>query len=72
MKKFFIDTKANQVPSIKQHVMTKEKFKDGPMFKSLLINFIDINKLKKKKSHDFLHLNKGRRNNLLRTKVHFL
>lgn len=38
--------------------MTKEKFKDVPMFKSLLINFIDINKLKKKKSHDFLHLNK--------------
>lgn len=48
MKKFFNDTKANQIPSIKQHVMTKEKFKDGPMFKSLLINFIDINKLKKK------------------------
>ena len=28
--------------------MTKEKFKDVPMFKSLLINFIDINTLKTK------------------------
>ena len=30
MKKFFNDIEANQVPSIKQHIMTKEKFKGGP------------------------------------------
>ena len=40
------------------------------MFKSLLINFININILKKKKSHD--NLNRGRRNILLRSRVHFL
>lgn len=63
----FNETEANQLPSVKKHIMIKEKFKDGSMCKIPLIDLINVNRLKE--SHD--NLNRGRRNILLRSRIFF-